>query len=173
MPSLVHPMKSPPTRVRRHVGTEDDEAAEIVGASPPTGGTVTMNTLRFARTSARRPSGESSTSSGVGGRPGPVDGAVTLTIVFTSVPSNRIDSSPSDPAQTYMRSGSGPACGSPRPSSVSPPPTHVMRVGSPPAAGSQTYSSSAVASWLPKSSSVRIRCIFDPRTAISRAPSRV
>ena len=59
-------MKSPPTRVSRHVGTTDDDATDTVGASPPTGGTVIMNTLRLARTNALVPSGERSTSSAVG-----------------------------------------------------------------------------------------------------------
>ena len=42
MLSAVHPMKSPPTFVRRHVGTDDEAAAETVGAVPATGGTVIM-----------------------------------------------------------------------------------------------------------------------------------
>ena len=98
-------MKSPPIFVTRQVGTDDEDAAEIVGTTPRTGGTVIMYTLRFARTSARLPSGDKMTSSGVGGGPwapgsGGGAGAVTLTIGLTSVPSKRIDSSPSDPAQT-------------------------------------------------------------------------
>ena len=81
-------MKSPPTSVRRQVGIADDEAADTVGAVPTVGGTVIMKTLRLARTSARRPSGDSTTSSGTGGPPRPpVDGAVTLTTVRMSVPS--------------------------------------------------------------------------------------
>jgi hypothetical protein len=47
-----------------------------------------------------------------------------------------------------------------------------MREIAPPAAGIQTYSSSDDPSWLPKSSSVRMRCIFEPRTPISLEPSR-
>jgi hypothetical protein len=47
-----------------------------------------------------------------------------------------------------------------------------MLVASPPAAGSQTYSSSALA-MLPKSSNCRMRLKREPRTAISRVPSRV
>jgi hypothetical protein len=40
--SAVQPMKSPPTFVRRHVGIDDDAAADTVGAAPATGGTVIM-----------------------------------------------------------------------------------------------------------------------------------
>ena len=46
-PTVVY--QSPPTVVIRHVGTDEDGAAETVGAAPPTGGTVIMKTLRFAR----------------------------------------------------------------------------------------------------------------------------
>ena len=87
-PSGRQPMKSPPMYVRRRVGTADDAATETVAGVPPTGGTVIMKTLRFARTSARLPSGESTTSSGAPPLPGtPAMGAVTFTTVRTSVPS--------------------------------------------------------------------------------------
>ena len=130
------------------------------------------NTFLFARTIARRPSGERTTSSGVPPPPSTF-GAVTFTTVRMSVPSYLIERSPSDPAQTYILSGSGPKFGAFRPCSVAPLPTQVMRVGSPPSEGSHTYSSSAVGLWLPKSSSMRMRCIFEPRTARIRDPSCV
>src|SRR6185503_1397588 len=101
--SAVQPMKSPPTFVKRQLGSDPPVAAETVGtAGPPIGGTVTMYTLRFARTSARRPSGESSTSSGVevAGAPpaaGGGAGAVTFSTVLKSVPSMRTERSPSAP----------------------------------------------------------------------------
>jgi hypothetical protein len=93
-------------------------------------------------------------------------------MVFTSVPSYRIDNSPSEPAHTYTRSASGPTCGASRPSWVSPPADHAMREIVPPAAGIQMYSSSDDPSWVPKSSRVRILCIFEPRTPMRREPSR-
>ena len=40
--SAVQPMKSPPTFVSRHVGTDEEEAADTVGTFPVTGGTVIM-----------------------------------------------------------------------------------------------------------------------------------
>ena len=86
-------------RVSRRVGIEDEDDTETVGASPPTGGTVIMNTFRFTRTNARRPSGDSTTSSGVP-LPRPDEGALTFTTVRTSVPSKRIDKSPSLSAHT-------------------------------------------------------------------------
>ena len=74
--------------MRRRVGTDERAATETVGASPPVGGTVIVKTLRLARTTARLPSGESTTSSGAGRLPGPGRaGAVTLTSVRMSVPS--------------------------------------------------------------------------------------
>src|SRR5688572_8718960 len=97
-------MKSPATRVSLQVGTAEEAFTETAGASsPPTGGTVIMNTLLLARASARDPSGEISTSSGGGVLPGAPPGAggpVTRTTVLMSVPSYRIESRPSDPAQT-------------------------------------------------------------------------
>ena len=47
----------------------------------------------------------------------------------------------------------------------------MIRLGSPPPAGSHTYSSSAAGWCRPKSSRVRMRCIFEPRTARMREPS--
>ena len=69
------------------MGTVVEPATDTVAGFPPTGGTVIMKTLRLARTMARRPSGESTTSSGVALPPGPAEGAVTFTMVRTSVPS--------------------------------------------------------------------------------------
>src|SRR5262245_60039614 len=94
-------MKSPPTFVSRQLGSDPPAAAETVGtAGPPIGGTVAMKTLRLARISARRPSGDNRTSSGtdVAGAPPAVGGgagAVTLRTVLKSVPSRRTESKPS------------------------------------------------------------------------------
>src|SRR5690349_23570080 len=96
-------MKSPPTFVNRQLGSDPPVAAETVGTEgPPIGGTVTMYTLRFARTSARRPSGDSRTSSGVAVAAAPPAvgggaGAVTFSTVLKSVPSRRTESKPSLP----------------------------------------------------------------------------
>ena len=57
-------MKSPPTLVRRAVGTAELAVTRHRGAWPTIGGTVMRYTLLFGLTSARVPSGESSTSSG-------------------------------------------------------------------------------------------------------------
>src|SRR3954463_14182500 len=101
-------MKSPPTFVRRAVGTTEFDVTATAGAWPTTGGTAIRYTLLSASTSARRPSGESNTSSGTGGggvKPGGSGtngggGAATRTTTLRSVPSKRIDTSPSWPAQT-------------------------------------------------------------------------
>jgi hypothetical protein len=173
-------MKSPPTLVSRTVGTALPDTA-MAGACPTTGGTVMRKTLLLASTSACFPSGESSTSSGEGGVGGVAPGGsgcaggggpATRTTTLRSVPSNRIDTSPSFPAHTYSRVLSGPTWGALRPSIDWPLPAHAMRVVSPPPAGSHTYSSSALLR-LPKSSNCRIRLNRDPRTAKSRVPSRV
>src|SRR5687768_9293532 len=101
-------MKSPPMRDSRTVGTPAPDTL-IGGDTPTIGGTVIMYTLLFATTSARLPSGESSTSSGVGGGGGVAPGgsgfaggggAATRTTTFRSLPSKRIDTSPSLPAHT-------------------------------------------------------------------------
>ena len=175
-------MKSPPTFVSRIVGTTELDVTDTGDDCPTTGGTVIRYTLRSAATNARLPSGESTTSSGSGGGGGVAPGgsgkaggggADTRTTTLRSVPSRRIDTSPSVPAQTYIRVLSGPTSGTLRPCCDCPPPAQVMRVVSPPAAGSQTYSSSAALLRLPKSSNCRIRLKREPRTASRRVPSFV
>ena len=140
-----------------------------------------MNTLLLASTSARLPSGERTTSSGDGGGGGVAPGGsgcaggggpATRTTTLRSVPSKRIETSPSLPAHTYRRVLSGPTCGTLRPCCDEPLPVQAMRVMSPPAAGRVMYSNSPLA-MLPKSSNCRSRLKREPRTAMMREPSFV
>jgi hypothetical protein len=170
VPSPFQPTKSPPTVVSRRVGTDRGPGQETVGAAPPTGGTVIMYTLRFARTSAREPSGESSTSSGRRRRAAraPGTGAVTL----------------HDRAHVRAVEAHGQQAVAARPHvdalGVRP---DVRRVAallgraradpgdarrSPPVGGQPDVLELRVAPCRPKSSSVRMRCCGEPRTAIRR-----